>query len=394
MNLAMFHDWIIWKEGEEYFLDDAFSKFVTAFDQDFDYITFCGRVAARKKAGPHLYPLDPFKHRVCPFPYYGNIYSLYRRGLLILPKIMQTVKQNLDHWDLVWLEAPHPVGVLAAYLCRRKNKPFFFLVRQNLQEQVRHRNRGIKRSVSILSVHLLERLSQYLARQALIFTVGQEMLNRYQKRRLPAFPVIISLVSEKDLMLNLPQEPRTPESIKLLSIGRLDPEKGLDYLIRAVEILIEDKKHKVSLTIVGKGREEPRLKREVQKRGLSQVVKFLGYVKNGPELLNLYREHDLFIIPSLTGEGLPQTILEAMACKIPVIATTVEGIPYFIHHKMNGWLIPPANSEAICQAVLTLAGDKILRDHIVNGGARTVASCTLEREKEKMMAHIRRVLLK
>ena len=393
MNLAMFHDWIIYKDRTGYYLDDAFSKFVTAFDQDFDNLIFCGRVVT-KKAGTNIYRLNSAKHRVCPFPYYKDIYSLYTRGVFILPQIMDRVKKNIDQWDVVWLEAPHPIGIMTAWLCQRRHKPFFFLVRENLHERVRHRTRGAKRTVSLFMVQLLERFSQKLSRGALTFTVGQEMLRRYQRKHCPVAPVIISLISEQDVLLDIPQKPGTLEGpIRLLWVGRLDPEKGLMYLIEAVDRLVHREKKQILLTIVGKGKEESFLKQEVQRRGLSQRVCFPGYIKNGPDLLHLYREHDLFVLPSLTGEGLPQTILEAMACAIPVIATRVEGIPYFIRDRANGLLIPPADAGAIFQAVLTVTNNDTLRNQIIKGGLKTVRSHTLEIERSKMMDQMRRFLL-
>jgi glycosyltransferase involved in cell wall biosynthesis len=404
MNLAMFHDWIIWKDDQGYFLDDAFSKFVTAFDQDFDRIIFCGRVRRSEAKRARLYPLNPDKHQVCPFPYYANIYSLYTKGFFILPQVMSILKKNIDQWDLLWLPAPHPIGVMTACLCRRKNKPFFFLVRQNLKEQVRHRCRGANRLVSMLLVHLLERLSQRVSHQAPIFTVGQELLVQYRKQNPFVFPVVISLVSERDLerdlMAAFPQDPRQADShikrsdgpVRLLSIGRLDPEKGIIYLIRALDDLLRREKRQVSLTIIGRGKEESFLRQEVGERMLEGAVRFLGYVNHGPELFNHYRNHDLFILPSLTGEGLPQTILEAMASRLPVIATAVEGIPYFIQDRTNGMLIPPADSKALGRAILALADDETVRNRIIDGGLKTVASHTLEREKEKMMTIIRKFL--
>ena len=203
------------------------------------------------------------------------------------------------------------------------------------------------------------------------------------------------MISEQDGNFDFVQKPRSLKgAVKLLWIGRLDPEKGLEYLIEAVDRLVNREKKNFSLTIVGKGKEESFLKREVHKRGLSKRVYFQGYVKNGQVLFNLYREHDFFILPSLSGEGLPQTILEAMACAIPVIATRVEGIPYFIQNRSNGLLIPPADAGAIFQAVLRLMDDETLRNQIIEGGLKTVRSHTLEIEKGRMMDQIRRVLLR
>jgi len=410
MHLAMFHDWIIWRDGEGYFLDDAFSRFVTAFDQDFDRITFCGRVRScshQQGSRALAYPLNPAKHLVCSFPYYPDIYSLYTRGALILPQIWRKLKESIDQWDLVWLPAPHPIGVMAACLCRQKNKPFFFLVRQNLVEQVRHRCRGAKRTVSIFMVRLIERLSQWLAhsQQAPIFTVGQEMLIQYRKNHSLVFPVIISLVSSQDLKEQVANRPIPCSSsatanatannpIRLLSAGRLEPEKGLIYLIQAMDRLLRREGREVLLTIIGRGREEKRLWHEVRKRGLSDAVQFVGYIRHGPELFSRFREHDFFILPSLTGEGLPQTILEAMSCGLCVIATSVAGIPFFIQDRINGLLIPPADPQAICQAIITLADDELMRARLVIEGRKTVASHTLEIEKEKMMIQIRKYLLR
>jgi len=253
----------------------------------------------------------------------------------------------------------------------------------------------------MLLVHFLEGLSQRLSRKALVFTVGQELLSQYREKSPFVFPVIISLVSEHDLKYGSLQD-RLPQSglfrrqtdgpLRLLSIGRLDPEKGISYLIGALDDLLRRGKRKVSLTIIGRGREEPFLRQEIRERGLESAVQCMGYVGHGPELFNHYRNHDLFILPSLTGEGLPQTILEAMASGLPVIDTAVEGIPYFVHDRVNGMLIPPADSKAISQAVLAVADDEDLRNRIVDGGLKTAASHTLEKEKEKMMTLIRTFL--
>ena len=393
MNLAMFHDWIIWKKGPEYFLDDAFVKFVLAFNQDFEKITFCGRVKASHEANSLLYPLDSNRHQVCPFPHYNSIYSLYLKGFYIFPQVIKRLYHHLDQWDLLWLEAPHPISILAAFLCRLKGKPFFFLVRQNLKEQVRHRNTGLKRIISIILVYLLEGLSKKISKNSITFTVGEEMYRSYQKQKPFISPVLISLVSEKDLPddSSIKSDIKSDflhDPIKLLSIGRLDPEKGLQYLIDAVDGFL--KRHKVNLllTIVGKGKEEAKLKKKVKEKGLTKHIRFLGYIKNGPDLYHLYQHHDFFVLPSLTGEGLPQTILEAMAWKIPIIATCVEGIPFLVHHQSNGWLIPPANSIAITEAINSLRNNNTLRKKIIAGGVKTIYSHTMEKEKEKMMIQI------
>lgn len=399
MNLVMFHDWIIYKnDRDQFFFDDAFFKFVAAFDKYFDQIIFLGRTAP-SRGNDQVYPLHPAKHSVSSFPYYQDIYSLLLKGIYLLPMATKVLARSIDQGDLVWLPASHPIGIIAALICRLKRKPFFFLVRQNLKEQVRHRNRGLKQIVSMLLVDLFDWLTQQLAWRSVIFAVGDEMVRYYQSKQLPAYPVIISLISEQELALAFSGQTlagkvyATGEQIRLLSIGRLDPEKGLIYLIEAVDMLINRRGLKVSLAIVGRGKEESALQREVLCLGLSGYIQFFGYIQNGPKLYSFYQQHDLFLIPSLTGEGLPQTILEAMAFSVPVIATTVAGIPSFIHHQQNGFLVPPADSEAMAEAVVSLMDDQSLRSVLIRGGKETAALHTLEKERDRMMSKIQTLLL-
>lgn len=145
-----------------------------------------------------------------------------------------------------------------------------------------------------------------------------------------------------------------PENRKIIGIvARLDPIKNHKCLIKAMQLVI--KKFSDSLLlIVGDGSQREELEGLTKNIGLERNVIFLGTRQDVPQLLSIM---DIFILSS-KSEGLPITLLEAMAASKPIIATNVGGIPEVIENGINGILIPPDNSEAMAEAVLELLKDE------------------------------------
>jgi len=384
LRLAVFVDQVFWFDGHCYSTDEAFIKFVLAFDDYFDKITFYGRVAT--ESGAKAYTLDPEKTAVHPLPWYDNVYSLCALGPVIFPRAAIAFTRISGQWDLLWLVMPHPMSLLFAGLCKWMKKPFFMMVRQNIVEQTRHRYRGLPKAMAMATAMLLERFARALAAVHPTFTVGDEMYRLYKRFDNPVFPSAVSLISANDIMTTRKASPI--DQVKLLSVGRLDPEKGLVYLVRAVDKLIKEARVEVLLRIVGTGSEENNLKQEVAILGLGRHVQFLGYIPFGPDLLEIYRKSDIFVLPSL-NEGLPQVLLEAMACDVPVVATKVAGIPMLISHGENGLLVDPADVNGLTDAVCQLVGDKSFGEKIRKNGLRTAKAHTIEAEVENIVSALK-----
>jgi glycosyltransferase involved in cell wall biosynthesis len=159
-----------------------------------------------------------------------------------------------------------------------------------------------------------------------------------------------------------PVKSRHHKKLKVIFIGRLCAEKGLDYLLEAAEQI----KDTIQLTIIGGGESKKYYKRKYT------FAKFNGVVdhKKLPKIIN---DQDIIILPSLKNstESFPSTILEAMACGKPVIGTNIYGIPEIIKNNYNGLLIPEKNAEAIKTAILKLQ-DKKLRNKLGKNGRKTV----------------------
>jgi glycosyltransferase involved in cell wall biosynthesis len=132
-------------------------------------------------------------------------------------------------------------------------------------------------------------------------------------------------------------------------VGRLDMQKGFAYLIRALQTL-HPSFPELRLLVVGEGPDRAKIEKLVAEQGLSSVVTIAGQQVDMPAV---YAGMDIFVLPSL-NEGLPMTLLEAMAASKPVIATRVGAVPTVIADGETGVLIEPADSAALTRAIIEL----------------------------------------
>lgn len=140
-----------------------------------------------------------------------------------------------------------------------------------------------------------------------------------------------------------------PEAIVLGTACRLVPLKGLSYLLRAVAELRPEFPN-LRLEIAGRGPLQGDLEREADRLGLTGHVRFLGWRREiGPVL----RSWDIFVMPSL-DEGLPIAVLNAMAEGLPVVGTSVGGLPELIEDGCTGYLVPPHDPSALARQLRCL----------------------------------------
>ena len=148
------------------------------------------------------------------------------------------------------------------------------------------------------------------------------------------------------------------DAIIIGSVGRLAPVKDFPTLIRAFHCLREqwpEERHRLRLVIIGDGPARLACETLIAALGLSENVWLAG---DRGDIAELMRAMDLFVLPS-RGEGISNTILEAMASGLPVIATAVGGNPELVAPGLTGTLIPPADPEQMAQALRALIADPL-----------------------------------
>jgi len=138
------------------------------------------------------------------------------------------------------------------------------------------------------------------------------------------------------------------DKFKILFVGRLTAQKGLTYLIEAINI-IKKKLEKTEVVIVGEGEEKEKILFLIKKYHLENITK-LKNALFGENLIKEYKSSHLFVLPSIY-EGQPLTLFEAWAAKLPVIATDVGDNKKYISEK-NGYLIKAKNIETLGHAII------------------------------------------
>jgi len=156
----------------------------------------------------------------------------------------------------------------------------------------------------------------------------------------------------------------------ILSVRRLVYKNGLDTLIESIPLVARN--HPDTLFVVaGKGPSRKLIEDRIKELGIEDNIKLPGFVPD--KLLPVYyNAADYFVLPSASGEGLPLVLLEAMACGLPVLATTVGGTPEIIKHMKNGVLVPPRNPEAIAETMSKLLSKEGLDPAIGEEARRNV----------------------
>ncbi|HEU4975644.1 MAG TPA: glycosyltransferase, partial [Baekduia sp.] len=137
--------------------------------------------------------------------------------------------------------------------------------------------------------------------------------------------------------------------------------KGIASLVQAVAALLGDGVD-VLLTLVGDGPERARLHEQVARLGIEDRVRFAGFVPAGPELVAELDAAEVFVLPSLS-EGLPHSVVEAMARGLPVVATSIGGLPELLGAGA-GVVVPPGDAGALATALQALARDPRERERL------------------------------
>jgi glycosyltransferase involved in cell wall biosynthesis len=148
---------------------------------------------------------------------------------------------------------------------------------------------------------------------------------------------------------------RTPW--QLLCVASLQEYKGQRYLIEACHILRQQGLD-FECRLVGRGKDLPKLERQIAESGLSDCVHLLG-PKSQDEVADLMTAADAFVLPSVVQsnrkmEGIPVALMEALASELPVVSTRISGIPELVEDGVSGLLVPPRDAQALADALLRL----------------------------------------
>lgn len=178
-----------------------------------------------------------------------------------------------------------------------------------------------------------------------------------------------------------------PEEKILLSAGRLNPQKGFSFLIETAKLAQENKKNWRFL-ILGNGPLQNELQEKIDHHQL-QNIQLIGFREN---VKDYYAFADIFLLSSLS-EGTPNVVLEAMANKLPVIATEVNGVKEVVKNGENGVSIPAKDPQAMYDAIDYLFEQpQLLQQFATNGYQSVIHDFSIQKFTEKFINYIQEVI--
>jgi colanic acid/amylovoran biosynthesis glycosyltransferase len=161
--------------------------------------------------------------------------------------------------------------------------------------------------------------------------------------------------------------------VRLLSIGRLIEKKGFKFLIETGRLLRSAGLPFVC-QIVGEGPEQDRLEELIREHHLSDMVQLTGPLPQ-TKLVEMLAQSSIFVFPAIHDssgdtDNLPTVLIEAMASRLPIVATKIAGIPEIVQHDENGFLVPEKDPAQLADAIRALAGNKAMRERFGTASRR------------------------
>lgn len=167
-----------------------------------------------------------------------------------------------------------------------------------------------------------------------------------------------------------------PVSPHVVLARNLEPLYDIDSGLRALAILLRE--HPLArMSIAGSGPERERLEALADELGIAARVRFTGRL-DSQEMAVLYRDASLSLNTAL-ADNMPNSVLEALACGLPVVSSDVGGVPFLVRHEETALLVPPGDADAMAIAMARLIENDALRQKLIRNGLEHVQTFTWER---------------
>lgn len=285
------------------------------------------------------------------------------------PAISRAYARLFRKSDFIFLRGMIPF-VIAAYLLAilRRKKPCHWIVGNPIAAVKSNPRAGCFMDLLSIGYAWQDRIFVKLGRRLTGGTFicnGQEVGQIYKSSH--TMVTVSSTIADDEIFER--EDTCNEDSVKILFVGFVRPEKGLEYLLEAVSKLRIDKPWE--LTIVGSW--EPfkdyreKLDRIITYSKIEDRVHWAGYASYGSEMSGYLRQSDIFVFPTLS-EGTPRVLVEARANGLPVVATNVGGIPTSVTDGKDGLLVPPKDVETLAMAIERVVKDGKLRRSLIRNG--------------------------
>jgi glycosyltransferase involved in cell wall biosynthesis len=366
-------------------VEGSFARYVDSLAPYFDEISLC--VPVLSEARGEGTAIRASNVTLAALPAFEGPVHFYPQLLTVLPRLWRWVRDI----DALHCRLPSPAAIFAFALAWLASRPAFVLVVGDLQALLPTMPyRGVKRLLWRAYTAFEEWNVQWMANRSLTFANGAALAAKHSRPGHSVIETTTTTITANDFATRADTCLESP--VRILTVSRIDPRKGLRVLPDVVQRL-HARGLSVTLDIVGPvvGRpgEEERaaIVNDADRLGVADQVRTLGPVPLD-RLLPMYRAYDVFVLPTLPGEGIPRVLLEAMTGGVPVVTTRVAGIPSLVTHEVNGWLVDTPSAAAVAEAIARIIADPALRRRLIANGYETARRFTLEAQALRMLTEV------
>lgn len=313
---------------------------------------------------------------VVPQPFFTNSSASLRHPAGILRAYARACRKA----DVLFVRGLVPfVGLL--YVCARlhNNDICHWIVGNPIALLKTHKRSGLIVDTLSRAYAHVHRLSTKFGRwltDGVFICNGRELAESYKSPR----TITTASSTVKDNEFYVREDTCIGNKVRILFVGFIRPEKGVEYLIKAVCKLGTEKEWE--LVIVGTRKKYStyveKLNQLVDSCKIQERVQWAGYVSYGPEMFKYFHEADIFVLPTLS-EGTPHVLVEARANSLPVVSTNVGGIPDSVSHGYDGVLVPPKDPDALARAIDRIISDNEFRQSLICNGLSSARKFTIDR---------------
>ena len=387
MKLGIVYHMPFWRaaDGTLREVEGSFARYADSLAPYFDEISLC--VPVLPEARGEGTPIRASNVTLATLPPFDGPVHFYPKLLAMLPRLWRWVRGI----DALHCRVPSPAAIVAFVLARLASRPAFVLVVGDLQALLPAMPyRGVKRVLWRVYTVFEESNVQWMVDRSLAFANGGALADKHSRPAHRVIETTTTTISASDIATRT--DTCAGSRVRLLTVSRIDPRKGLRVLPNVVQRL-QARGLLVALDIVGPvvGRpgedERVAILSDAARLGVGADVRALGPAPLD-RLLPMYRDYDVFVLPTLPGEGIPRVLLEAMTAGMPIVTTRVAGIPSLVTHEVNGWLVDQPTADAVAGAIARIIGDATLRRRLIANGYETARGFTLEAQAARMLSEV------
>lgn len=351
------------------------------------------RIVAFSDAKPLASDLEVAAVRV----YYKVFGTLFRQM-----RFFFTLLASVKGMDLIYLQDPMVVGVASLLVGKLVRKPLVLkFVGDSVWEKEYSRRRtdqdldgflssppkslAVKLRIALLRI-VLGSMNRILAPSHFL----RDILVKHYRIRPEKIAVVYNSIDLKAIDRLPGKRGQWRGKQVIIAIGRMVRHKRIEGIIAALRELVKEFPD-ASLALVGDGPEKESLEQLAEKLGVAQQVRFYGSIDHD-KTLALLKASDVFVLNSIY-EGLPHTVIEAMACSVPVVATHIRGTAEVLDDGRIGLMVSPDNEKDLIDRITRLFKDRELAERLAaNALASVKEKFTWDSNLTKLEAELEKVL--